>query len=182
MFSNYALQKLLVEDVRREFNWSDTDSEGYDGDNEEFIEKFNQVLHVPLCSAKNSRKIQQTEDDNVSPHNINIKSEKSHVLQDVDESLPTKANKSIVDIFSLFFDEKILIIVADSTNTHISAASKKFSRKPDCQHTTIDEIKVFIGLLILAGLLKFNSKLDDLWEKKWNWHRSFPADYEFAKI
>lgn len=66
----------------------------------------------------------------------------------------------------LFFDDEILKLMVNSTNSHITEACNNFSISRDCLNTNIKEIKVFNGLLILAGLLKFNYKSDDLWEKE----------------
>lgn len=164
MLNDNVLKKFLIDDVKFEWNWSNTDNEGYDADTEEFIEKFDQVLHLTLKSSENSNDSLSANNSNISSYDINAHSEKSNDFNTDYSSFSTEEKNSIVDCFFLFLNDKMLAELVNCINTHISVARKAFSRQRDCQNTNLEEIKVFLGLIILCGLFKFNSKLDELWE------------------
>ncbi|KAH0563789.1 hypothetical protein KQX54_006449 [Cotesia glomerata] len=58
------IKKMLIEDVAFNFNWSDTDSEGYDGDTEEFLNKFHNILNVNSTDEEINYNSQKPEDNN----------------------------------------------------------------------------------------------------------------------
>lgn len=47
-------QKLLIRDVALEYNWNDSDSDCYDGDSEDFLEKFDNILDLKTKTDKNN--------------------------------------------------------------------------------------------------------------------------------
>lgn len=165
MLDSDYLKKLLIDDAAFDYNWSEMDSEGYDGDTEEFLNKFNNNLHFESTDNKNNDDFQfSTDSDGLNKKNEN----NGEVLTGTgveSRNSAMEAVKSIIDCFLSFFDEKILTFVVNCTNSNIARVRKSYSRSRDCLDTNVDEIKVLIGLLILAGLLKFDLKIDDMWEK-----------------
>ncbi|XP_074097654.1 uncharacterized protein LOC141526517 [Cotesia typhae] len=147
-----SLKKSLIEDVKLENSWSDTDNDGNDAEVDELLGKFVELSHSMSDISKGSNDFQPAVDNIVNSDTNN-------------ENCSTEPRNSIDESFLLFFDEKLLTDIVNCTNSHIDAVRQYFSRERDCQNTELHEIKVFIGLIILAGLLKCNLKLNDLWEK-----------------
>lgn len=70
------------------------------------------------------------------------------------------------DCVLLFLDEIMLRHIVHCTNLYIDKISENFTRERNCISTNIDEIKVLLGLLIIAGLTKSSHRdLNELWEQ-----------------
>lgn len=73
--------------------------------------------------------------------------------------------KTVVECLLLFIDDEILKLVVFHTNSFIAKIRSHYGKKCDCNDTNVDEIKCFIGLLVLIGLFKSkNLNFDELWE------------------
>ncbi|KAJ8910723.1 hypothetical protein NQ315_002094 [Exocentrus adspersus] len=74
--------------------------------------------------------------------------------------------KSASEIWAHFFSDAILNIIVDCTNQHIQAKRLNYQRERDAKNTDLVEIKAWIGLLYLTGVLKSSRlNLEDLWCK-----------------
>lgn len=61
---------------------------------------------------------------------------------------------SIQDCMSLFFDDQIIQLIINYTNTKINNIKEKYARERDCKNTNEIEIRGYIGILLLAGVMK----------------------------
>ena len=75
-----------------------------------------------------------------------------------------KASKTVFECWNNFISDNILALIVEKTNKLIAARKADYCRERDCTPTDIGEIRAFIGLLYMAGVLR-NSKLNtsDLW-------------------
>ncbi|XP_044585215.1 uncharacterized protein LOC123265491 [Cotesia glomerata] len=164
MLNNNSLKSLLIEDIAFRYDWSDTDSEGYDGDTEELLDNFHKILVFKSTADRDENNLQFVSDEN-SLNDDSISSEP--LTDDVinQKNVSSKDENSVTECFFKFFTEDILKAIVECTNTHIAESKNNFSRERDCQDINIEELRVVIDLLILTGLFKLNSNLDDLWEK-----------------
>jgi hypothetical protein len=64
--------------------------------------------------------------------------------------------KTHLECFFLFFDEVVINIIVKSTNIKISFVKENYERARDAREIDDVEIKALIGILILAGISKFN--------------------------
>lgn len=86
---------------------------------------------------------------------------------------PAAGLREILDIWECFFDAAIV----NCTNQYIQHVQSKFARERDAQITDNIEIKAFLGLLYLAGLLKNNRlNLEELWDCNGNGVKKWASD------
>lgn len=75
-----------------------------------------------------------------------------------------KSAKSPLECFNLFFTNEILDLLVTNTNKYIEKIRDKFQRDRDAKSTNVDEMKAFLGLLIMAGVLRASHlNYIDLW-------------------
>lgn len=75
-----------------------------------------------------------------------------------------KNSKTPKECFLLFLDDSIIEKIVTYTNIKVEKDSEKNKNDRSTYKTNIAEIKAFIGLLILSGLVKSgHQNLDDLW-------------------
>lgn len=55
---------------------------------------------------------------------------------------------------SLFFDDQVIQLITNYTNTKINHINEKYARERDCKNTNELEIRGYIGILLLAGVMK----------------------------
>lgn len=70
------------------------------------------------------------------------------------------------EAWNQLFDNDMLFHIVACTNKYIDKKKDKFSRERDAQQTSFEEIKAFIGVLYICGIMKsshLNTK--DIWEK-----------------
>lgn len=63
---------------------------------------------------------------------------------------------TIQDCMSLFFDDQIIELITKYTNMKINQIKGKYARERDCKNTTEIEIRGYIGILLLAGVMKIS--------------------------
>ena len=72
--------------------------------------------------------------------------------------------KSEFECWNHYFSENILQLIVDFTNKYIYSIKKKFGRERDTNPTDIIEMKVLLGLLYLAGVLRGGRQnINDFW-------------------
>ncbi|XP_066583280.1 piggyBac transposable element-derived protein 4-like [Prorops nasuta] len=77
-----------------------------------------------------------------------------------------KQAKSADECFALFINDTILNCIVCCTNIYIAHVREKYERERDAKNTDLEEIKTFIGLLLLTGVTKSRSlHLSDIWNK-----------------
>lgn len=81
------------------------------------------------------------------PHNIMVK------LPGV-VGQTAKSAKTEIECWNLFFSVNILAMIVEYTNQHINSLKEKFLRDRNCRQTDTTEIKIFFGLLYLAGVFR----------------------------
>ncbi|XP_074109271.1 uncharacterized protein LOC141534028 [Cotesia typhae] len=64
MLNNNSLKSLLIEDIAFRYDWSDTDSEGYDGDTEELLDNFHKILVFKSTADRDENNLQFVSDEN----------------------------------------------------------------------------------------------------------------------
>lgn len=75
-----------------------------------------------------------------------------------------KNAKSCTECFQLFFDKDVTELLVMNTNLYIEKIRDKFQRDRDALSTDIIEINAFLGLLIMAGVLRASHlNFIDLW-------------------
>lgn len=75
-----------------------------------------------------------------------------------------KSAKTALECFSLFFSDYIFSFLVICTNQYIGEVRNKFHRERDAKATDIEEIKAFLGLLIMSGVLRASHlNFKDLW-------------------
>jgi len=62
--------------------------------------------------------------------------------------------KSVTECFNLMLDDAIIRIISTCTNIYIDEIRTKFERERDCRKTDEREIRAFIGILYLIGVLR----------------------------
>lgn len=66
-----------------------------------------------------------------------------------------KDAKSVLDTFSLFFDEHVIDLLVKNTNIYINTkVQPNFERVRDARLVSPNEMKAFVGLLIVAGVMR----------------------------
>lgn len=72
--------------------------------------------------------------------------------------------KTVLDSWRCFFSDEIIEVIVTSTNQYIESIQVNYSRERDAKFTDSTEMKAFLGLLYLAGLLRSGRQsLEDLW-------------------
>lgn len=64
--------------------------------------------------------------------------------------------KSLVECWNHFFNDTLLEMIVKYTNQYIERIKGNFARSRDIRPTDMIEVRVFIGLLCLAGAYKAN--------------------------
>lgn len=73
--------------------------------------------------------------------------------------------KSVTECFNLMLDDAIIRIISTCTNIYIDEIRTKFERERDCRKTDEREIRAFIGILYLIGVLRSSRKnLHKIWD------------------
>lgn len=71
---------------------------------------------------------------------------------------------TIIKAFHIFIDDRIIEIITNTTNIYIDSIKTQFDRNRDANNTDICEMKAFLGILYLAGVIKSKREtLLDLW-------------------
>lgn len=78
-----------------------------------------------------------------------------------------------IDCFRLFMDDTVINIIVTSTNNYIDHVKERFERERDAKNTDQNEIKAFLGILLLSGTLESNRK-----KTKQIWDNSFGSGVE----
>lgn len=74
-------------------------------------------------------------------------------------------NNSKIDILNLFIDANITKLITDCTNTYIDFVRANFEQNRDARLTNEVEIRGFIGILYLIGVLRCSRKnVSQLWD------------------
>lgn len=79
---------------------------------------------------------------------------------------PAKNASTPLEAWNQLFDNDMLVHIVTCTNKYIDKKKEKFSRERDAHETSVEEIKSFIGVLYICGIMKsshVNTK--DIWEK-----------------
>jgi hypothetical protein len=89
---------------------------------------------------------------------------------DLDPSLSSRVDhcQTAVDFFDYFINEEMLDLIVHSTNSKIASfsADKNYFHKNTISEVDRIEIRSYIGLLLLFGVLKKNNvAIEDLWSE-----------------
>lgn len=98
--------------------------------------------------------------------NVPVKPIKSEVqdppVPEVKES--ARGVISEYDAWNCLFTDEMLNMILTHTNNYVASVKEKYARSRSAKDVTMSELKAFIGLLYLAGILKSNRQsLNDLW-------------------
>jgi len=111
-----------------------------------------------------------SKDGGIRWHSVEPCAQKKHLPADIVRKSAGRASKveplEAGDSFQLFFDDSTLYVILHATEkeAHSVCSEKSFEHVP----FTLQELKAFIGLVIVVGVtISQNESIDQLWSNEW---------------
>ncbi|XP_057341068.1 uncharacterized protein LOC130678095 [Microplitis mediator] len=180
MFDFQGLRETLIDQTSTELEWTESEESDCDIfteflDHEFMYESTDDSLYSKYSPIKetiptNNSDYYLGKDKITKWYKVPLKKPDREFLEILKPSTGSHNNASytntIIDCWLLFIDDKIFELVVHYTNLFIAKLRPLFKQKQDCNDTNVKEIKSFVGLLVLMGLLKSkNQNCDELWEQ-----------------
>lgn len=148
-----------------------TESDGTDSDDGEIENIANELIEPSTTSLT---------------HSVQTENLPTWTSREVLKEIEFKGNRSFkynltsknpIDFFLLFFDDRFLNLIVESTNEYavtlfLSEKTHVQSRINEWKNLTVSELKTFLGLLILSGIIQL-PKLTDYWST----HRFYKSPF-----